>query len=942
MPFTDYPQAMTDAAVKGRKLNAENGGKCATDVGKRTARILANRESISDALLVDMYSYLQRAEEYYNPEDEEACGTISFLLWGGKPAQRWSTARMAEMEERALSENAKTALQNKIKEHNEDVEAEHKKATLPMLEQVYNRGIGAYKTNPGSVRPSVNSPEQWAMARVNSYLYALKNEKFKGGKHDTDLFPEGHPLRSDNDEEKMENTRKQIGTIDGEPVYDNKEDALKMAEEKGCEGFHTHEVEGVTGYMACESHPDSDGSSYSRTVTEKVDVEYNVPHPQKREDAEQLAADNCCDGVHACSCGGFVPVQTERSESHDDGQVQQRTHMANFEVREDSNGQPVIRGYAAVFDAPTRIGNFTEVIARGAFDEVMHTADVRALFNHDPNMILARRHSDGSGTLKLSTDSHGLAYEFTPGTQTYARDLVESMKRGDINASSFAFTIEEQQWSDDHAQRTVQKVGMLLDIAPVTYPAYPQTEAALRNKGAQEVKEEKSAEVRTEAPQPQSETIQINPQNMKNSNELKELRGKHTAEFEAINAAADADGRNLTDAESQRCDFLNAEILRIDDKLKRAIQQEEMTARMAQMGGTAAPSDVREAQTIHKQFSIARAAAQLIKNGNLEGAEAEWKQESDREAQRTGIHLEGNVGIPTIALRNGSADNFQAAGTGDGSGFVGTDVGAAIAALREPSMIERLGATVINGASGNIKFPRISEEAVAVFEGEVTEGDASTMEMDDLTLTPKRVGCVTTYSKQLLIQGGASVDAVISQDIALAINHAIDTAAFSGSGSSNQPTGILATTGVFDNSTAGAGNTTDLATLATQMEADLIGKGAAIGAQYIFSPTAMKLAKNDPMISGVTPLWDLATNTVNGYGAVQTGYLADSATDVGQMVFGNFSQLLLVYFGAGLDLLIDPFTAGANAQVKINANRFVDLAVRQPKAFSICTDIAAE
>lgn len=778
MPFTDYPKAMTDAAIKGRKLNEEKGGDCATPVGKRTARILANRETISDELFKDMYAYLQRAQHYYKAEDEDACGTISFLLWGGKAAQRWTEQKKKEMEE-------------------------------------------------------------------------------------------------------------------------------------------------------------------NRSVTADVDVQYNVPHPQKREKAEQEAAENCCDSVHSCSCGGYVPVQTERSESHDDGQVQQRTHMANFEVREDSNGQPVIRGYAAVFDAPTQIGNFTEVIARGAFDDVMETADVRALFNHDPNMILARRHADGSGTLKLSTDSHGLAYEFTPGTQSYARDLVESMKRGDINASSFAFTIQDQEWSDDHAQRTVQKVGMLLDIAPVTYPAYPQTSAALRSDEVGQTETETPAEVRSEAPQqPQNETIQTNPYNMKNSNELKELRGKHTAEFEQINAAADADGRNLTEAESQRCDFLNAEILRIDDKLKRAIQQEEMTARMAQMGGTSVPSEVREAQKTHSQFSIARAAAQLIKNGKLEGAEAEWKQESDREAQRTGIHLEGNVGIPEVALRAGAADNFQA-GSGDGSGFVGTDVGSAIAALREPSMIERLGATVITGATGNVKFPRISEEAVAVWETEVAAGDNSTMEMDDLTLSPKRVGCVTKYSKQLLIQGGASVDAVIAQDIALAINNAIDTAAFSGSGSSGQPTGILATTGVHDNTTSGAGNTTDLVALATQMEADLIGKGAAIGAQYIFSPTAMKLAKGDPMISNVTPLWDLATNTVNGYGAVQTGYLADAAANVGQLVFGNFNQLLLVYFGAGLDLLIDPYTAGANAQVKINANRFVDLAVRQPKAFSICKDIAA-
>jgi len=681
------------------------------------------------------------------------------------------------------------------------------------------------------------------------------------------------------------------------------------------------------------------------TSTTGAEVEYTMPHPQKREKAEMEAAEKACDGVHSCSCGGWVPVQTERSATHDDSQVQQRTHMADFEVREDGNGQPVIRGYAAVFDAPTRIGSFTETIARGAFDEVMSTADVRALFNHDPNMILARRHSDGSGTLKLSTDAHGLSYEFTPGSQTYARDLVESMKRGDINASSFAFTIQEQTWSEDHSQRTVEKVGMLLDIAPVTFPAYNQTEASLRHEEVKaEVRsaeqKETPAEVRSEAPkQPQFETNKQTPFNMKNSNELKELRGKHTAEFEAINAAADADGRNLTEAESQRCDFLNAEIFRIDDKLKRAIQQEEMTARMAQMGGTSVPSEVREAQRTHKAFSIARAAAQIIKNGKLEGAEAEWKQESDREAQRTGILLEGNVGIPEVALR-ASADNFTA-GSGDGSGFVGTDVGSAIAALREPSLIERLGATVITGATGNVKFPRISEEAVAVWETEVAAGDNSTMEMDDLTLTPKRVGCVTKYSRQLLLQGGASVDQVISQDISSAINHAIDAAAFAGSGASGQPTGILATTGVNDNTTSGAGNTTDIHALVTQMEADLIGYGAANGAQYIFSPLAMKLAKGDAFVDAITPLWDLTNNTVNGYGAVQTGYLANVSATVGQVVFGNFQQLLLVYFGAGLDLMIDPYTAGANMQVKINANRFVDLAVRQPKAFSICKDVAA-
>ena len=168
---------MTNNARRGRELNEEVGGRCATDVGKETARILANRETLSDDRVVRMFSFLSRAETYYDESDTKACGTISYLLWGGKAAKRWSEARVKEMQERELSGTAKTALENKVKEHNEEVEAQFKKANLRMLEQVYNRGIGAYETNPESVRPQVTSAEMWAMARVNSFLYALKNER---------------------------------------------------------------------------------------------------------------------------------------------------------------------------------------------------------------------------------------------------------------------------------------------------------------------------------------------------------------------------------------------------------------------------------------------------------------------------------------------------------------------------------------------------------------------------------------------------------------------------------------------------------------------------------------------------------------------------------------------------------------------------------------------
>jgi hypothetical protein len=95
--YTDYPQSVSDAAERGIRLNEEVGNKCATQTGKIRAQQLANREPISEETIVRMYSYLSRAKEYYNPDDTEACGTISYLLWGGEPALRWSESKLNQI-----------------------------------------------------------------------------------------------------------------------------------------------------------------------------------------------------------------------------------------------------------------------------------------------------------------------------------------------------------------------------------------------------------------------------------------------------------------------------------------------------------------------------------------------------------------------------------------------------------------------------------------------------------------------------------------------------------------------------------------------------------------------------------------------------------------------------------------------------------------------------
>ena len=100
MPYRDYPQEVSDNARRGIELNEAVNGRCATDVGKETARILSGRETISHERTVRMYSFLSRAQVYYNPDDTEACGTISYLLWGGDAGLRWAKKKVEQMEEK--------------------------------------------------------------------------------------------------------------------------------------------------------------------------------------------------------------------------------------------------------------------------------------------------------------------------------------------------------------------------------------------------------------------------------------------------------------------------------------------------------------------------------------------------------------------------------------------------------------------------------------------------------------------------------------------------------------------------------------------------------------------------------------------------------------------------------------------------------------------------
>jgi HK97 family phage major capsid protein/HK97 family phage prohead protease len=209
--------------TEGMKVEAQKGldwreefGRGGTRVGAVRARQIVANENLSDETIKRMYSYFSRHEvdkqaKGFNAGEEgyPSNGRIAWALWGGDAGYKWSETKVNQMkkeEERAVSGKALEMIKNKVEEHNEEVgDVKSKRTNVSTLSKVYERGIGAYKTNPASVRPTVSSPEQWAAARINSFLFALRNGKFRSGKHDTDLLPEGHPLSTKNKEEKAMN-----------------------------------------------------------------------------------------------------------------------------------------------------------------------------------------------------------------------------------------------------------------------------------------------------------------------------------------------------------------------------------------------------------------------------------------------------------------------------------------------------------------------------------------------------------------------------------------------------------------------------------------------------------------------------------------------------------------------------------------------------------------
>lgn len=156
-----------------------------------------------------------------------------------------------------------------------------------------------------------------------------------------------------------------------------------------------------------------------------------------------------------------------------------------------------IEGYALLFDQDSTLigGSFIERISKDAMEGVLQRSDVLCMLNHDESRGVLARYRRGAGSLKLEVDERGLRYSFEAPKTDLGDELIESVRRGDIDSSSFAFSTEKDSWGkrDNNVYvRTILQIGKIYDVSPVYTPAYNDTSVSLRSLGELKEAEQRS------------------------------------------------------------------------------------------------------------------------------------------------------------------------------------------------------------------------------------------------------------------------------------------------------------------------------------------------------------------------------------------------------------------------------------------------------------------
>ena len=426
--------------------------------------------------------------------------------------------------------------------------------------------------------------------------------------------------------------------------------------------------------------------------------------------------------------------------------------------------------------------------------------------------------------------------------------------------------------------------------------------------------------------------------------QLQEKRGSLVKQAREILDAANTENRALTADEQTKLGKIEADI----DDLAKTIDAE---MRQIERESQAGPSLSRGEQRTVQQFSLSRALGCLLRGQALDGIEGEMHAEGVKEARQSGVAAEGNLILPRVAMfaeRRDMTATLQTSAAGDqGGDTVQTSVGSIIGLLYAKSVLRTLGARFLTGLSGNITFPRLATGSAGYHTAETTAPTESSPTTSAITLSPNKLGTYVEISKQLLLQSNEDVEAMIRSDIGTALALAMENGAINGTGSNNQPVGLLHSSAGID-VTSVVGGTDG----AAPDWADIIGLETAVATLnadinnlgYLTNPKVRgKLKTTSKAGTEAMFVWENGSTPLNGYKAEVTTQVPSNGNKGGStgvcssIIYGNWDDLIVAMWG-GLDITVNPYIKDIDGLVRITANTFYDTAIRRTASFAAMKD----
>lgn len=352
-------------------------------------------------------------------------------------------------------------------------------------------------------------------------------------------------------------------------------------------------------------------------------------------------------------------------------------------------------------------------------------------------------------------------------------------------------------------------------------------------------------------------------------------------------------------------------------------------------------ADIGMAQRDVQRYSLMRAINALANPGDAvaQRAAAFERECSEAVSAKMGKAARGFF-VPAEIQRR----DLNVATASAGGNLVATDLltGSFIDVLRNAMVIDRLGARMLTGLVGNIAIPKMAGAATAYWVAESGAPTESQQTLAQVAMSPKTVGAFTDISRRLLLQSSMDVEGMVQTDLATVLGLAVQQAAISGSGSSNQPSGIL--TQVTASVAGGTDGAAPTWANIIELETDVSVANADVGTlAYLTNAKVRGKLKGASKVSGQNGfIWDDGDFPLNGYAAgvtnaVPSNLTKGAGTNLSAIIFGDFSSLVIGLWGS-LDLMVDPYSQSTSGTVRVVALQDVDIALRHVESFATMID----